>query len=573
MAVTRSSEIISGNPLVTGDMTINGSLTVNTNLTFGDAAVDTLDINGNVTHTPVAISTGATVPWTFTGAADTGMTTTVERPDYYWNGARTATWAAGSITAQRQYKFMAETIAIAGAGGTVANAATLYIDRAPQAGTGATLTAAWALWVDAGSSRFDGDVLITSGTTTDSLTITGSTLTTGSGLVITGPSGATAGVTDALVKLTSDIGNCGANVPAFGLISSTATLDTSTATTDTSGNLYLSTVNSNSSFANSSFGSYNTLTDAVALANTNYGSYITVANTGAIDSAITKTIIGNYISASGTLGAPTTAGTTLVYGEYITTTAAHAGNFGTVNQYGLYIANGTSGTNGASTKYGLYIATPTGADTNYAIYTVGGDVSLGGSLYLPTALTRIAITTGNSLNIGETTLMGIDTNCIWSGGAGNVLIAGQPTDGGSAIAVYLGSHSALATAGAKIVSFMNSTAEKASIDLYGIYNHPTSGAITASTTQTQGNGALTATVNNVSVCANTNDTVTLPTASAGRIVYVFNNGAQTLKIFPASGDNLGAGADTAKTLAAAKQSMFVAYDATNWQPVLGANLL
>lgn len=96
-----------------------------------------------------------------------------------------------------------------------------------------------------------------------------------------------------------------------------------------------------------------------------------------------------------------------------------------------------------------------------------------------------------------------------------------------------------------------------------------SAGLTASTTQTQGQGAITATAQDiiaeVATCANANDTITLPAAVAGLTVFVLNNGAQTLKIFPASGDNLGAGANTATTLAAAASATFVAYDATNWK--------
>ena len=92
----------------------------------------------------------------------------------------------------------------------------------------------------------------------------------------------------------------------------------------------------------------------------------------------------------------------------------------------------------------------------------------------------------------------------------------------------------------------------------------TTAGITASTTQTQGQGALTAEVNEVSTVANANDTVTLPTAQAGQKVWILNNGANTLQIFPASGDDLGAGLNTATTLASGSNATFIAYDATNW---------
>lgn len=96
----------------------------------------------------------------------------------------------------------------------------------------------------------------------------------------------------------------------------------------------------------------------------------------------------------------------------------------------------------------------------------------------------------------------------------------------------------------------------------------TTAGITASVTQTQGNGALAAEINEVSVCANVNDTVTLPAAVAGRYCLVINNGAQTLQVFPASGDNLGAGADTATTIVSTSRKLFIAFDATNWEPVI-----
>lgn len=91
--------------------------------------------------------------------------------------------------------------------------------------------------------------------------------------------------------------------------------------------------------------------------------------------------------------------------------------------------------------------------------------------------------------------------------------------------------------------------------------------ITASTTQTQGQQALTNDINEISVCANTNDTVTLPVALAGRHCTVINNGAQTLKIFPASGDDLGLGVNTSTTIIAGTRVFYVAYDSTNWKAI------
>lgn len=89
--------------------------------------------------------------------------------------------------------------------------------------------------------------------------------------------------------------------------------------------------------------------------------------------------------------------------------------------------------------------------------------------------------------------------------------------------------------------------------------------ITASTTQTQGQGALTSNINVIATCANDNDTVTLPTAAAGIWAMVINEGAEELQVFPASGDNLGEGSNTATVLKPGEKEIFWAVDATNWK--------
>lgn len=98
-------------------------------------------------------------------------------------------------------------------------------------------------------------------------------------------------------------------------------------------------------------------------------------------------------------------------------------------------------------------------------------------------------------------------------------------------------------------------------------NLATVAGITASTTQSQGEGVLTGKLNEVSTVANANDTVTLPAASAGNIIIIINNGANTLQIFPASGDNAGGGVDTAITLASGSNITLAAYNATNWETI------
>ena len=89
--------------------------------------------------------------------------------------------------------------------------------------------------------------------------------------------------------------------------------------------------------------------------------------------------------------------------------------------------------------------------------------------------------------------------------------------------------------------------------------------ITASTTQTQGNGVLNYRVNNVTVCANTNDTVTMISCDQGTDCIIKNNGAQTLQVFPKSGDKIDAGAvDASTTQAAGAMVRYHAVDNTQW---------
>lgn len=89
--------------------------------------------------------------------------------------------------------------------------------------------------------------------------------------------------------------------------------------------------------------------------------------------------------------------------------------------------------------------------------------------------------------------------------------------------------------------------------------------ITASTTQTQGQQPLVASFNVVATVGNANDVVTLPSAAAGNVVCVMNNGANTLQVFPASGDAIGTGSVDASTTQTTKtMKMYIAADATTW---------
>ena len=96
--------------------------------------------------------------------------------------------------------------------------------------------------------------------------------------------------------------------------------------------------------------------------------------------------------------------------------------------------------------------------------------------------------------------------------------------------------------------------------------------LTASTVQSQGETPLTQNkpIHEVSNVSNANDVVTLPTAVAGKFHVVINNGANTLQIFPASGDKIGTVAvDNSVSLDSGESGLFFAFDTTGYGFVKG----
>lgn len=89
--------------------------------------------------------------------------------------------------------------------------------------------------------------------------------------------------------------------------------------------------------------------------------------------------------------------------------------------------------------------------------------------------------------------------------------------------------------------------------------------LVAGTTQTQGGATLLTADRNANIaCANDNDGVILPTAVAGMEILVHNVSTKTLKVYPATGADLGAGANTATTQATTVTNRYLALNATTW---------
>ena len=122
-------------------------------------AVATAGASGTTVRTTsniITIADKGTTTWT--PPALTAMTLSTEVTDVNFNFARTMQWATGALTTQRAMRIQAPTYAFVGAS-TITTAATVSIGGAPIAGTNATITTALALWVESGTSRFDGPLV------------------------------------------------------------------------------------------------------------------------------------------------------------------------------------------------------------------------------------------------------------------------------------------------------------------------------------------------------------------------------------------------------------------------------
>lgn len=122
--------------------------------------------NSAFAMTPGASANAGTVRFSYTGAADTSLTTTAEAPAIYFDIGQTRQHATGNITLQRDMRLRCSTHSAVGAS-VITDAACLYIDGPPLAGTNVTFTnPATSLWIGSGFARLDGGVSIKEGSNT-----------------------------------------------------------------------------------------------------------------------------------------------------------------------------------------------------------------------------------------------------------------------------------------------------------------------------------------------------------------------------------------------------------------------
>lgn len=300
------------------------------------------------------------------------------------------------------------------------------------------------------------------------------------------------------------------------------------------------------------------------------------AGTLSVNTIAATTSNGNFTIANNGTGIAVVTGTNPVIagsaGSSTTRNISFAGN--TVQLTGLASTTFISGS-----ATGWTIQTGSGKTVNYSS---NGDVAIAG-LYLKRSYeaTRTASTTQtqgngaltNDYNLVTTVANANDTVTLPSAAAGQYCVVCNA--GANVLQVFPASGDDLGE-GSNTATFINPGAFAAWIvfdgttwrQIGGLMMNKVKSGLTASTTQTQGQMPLTADVNEFSTVANANDATTMPSApSYSRSVKIINNGAQTLQIFPASGDNLGAGVDTSVTLASGANVCYTNYSDTNWEAI------
>ena len=96
--------------------------------------------------------------------------------------------------------------------------------------------------------------------------------------------------------------------------------------------------------------------------------------------------------------------------------------------------------------------------------------------------------------------------------------------------------------------------------------------LTADVGSAQGNGVITSSFNVYDTVGTAGDAATLPSSFQVGTIIVVKNGAaaNAMDVFPASGDDLGAGANTAVSIAAGNFKVFLGTTANStWEQIMG----
>lgn len=164
MALARIKTWIAAEVLTASDLNSEFNNILNNPVSLLSPVTGAFDFDGNTITLDAAAATQvastSAVSWNFTSGAKAGTPGTSGSIANYsaqtFTDSNTA--VSGTATAWVGYAIQRPTLAATNATVTTTDAATLYVPNSPAAGTNETITNAWALWIDAGASRFDGDI-------------------------------------------------------------------------------------------------------------------------------------------------------------------------------------------------------------------------------------------------------------------------------------------------------------------------------------------------------------------------------------------------------------------------------
>jgi len=177
---------------VSAGVIMSGGLAVAKQLQVGS----TVTVTGStvpLTLTQAAATSGSPVGLTLTGGAHTTLTSGTEAPDINLSLARSVQFATSTPATQRAMIVSNPTYTCNTASQTIGTAATLAIVAAPVPGTNVTISNSYALWIQAGSSKFAGAVIVSG--ITNPLNITQSAGASGTPLALSFSFGAHTGLT------------------------------------------------------------------------------------------------------------------------------------------------------------------------------------------------------------------------------------------------------------------------------------------------------------------------------------------------------------------------------------------
>jgi len=110
-----------------------------------------------VSYTQAAHTGGSPTGFLYTGGSSTTLTASTESIDVNINLARTVQFNTGTIATQRAFLIQAPTYAFVAAS-SITDATTVAITGAPILGTNASFNRSYALWVQSGNVRVDGNI-------------------------------------------------------------------------------------------------------------------------------------------------------------------------------------------------------------------------------------------------------------------------------------------------------------------------------------------------------------------------------------------------------------------------------